>query len=431
MNAKPRFVGFMALAVLGLMVLSPAFGTGTQEVAEREQVTLRFSWWGGESRHDAMLDMLDIFMEDNPHIRVEAEFSGFSGYRDRLVAQAAADNQPDVFVSGHIGPWSVVPWSARADLRDFDIDLTQYEEFLESFYDPDGRLIGVPYTVEVGSVYLVNETLLTELGLELPSRFWTWDDFAELAQSVYDASGGEVYGAIDETGGIPYANAGPPAFEMSFFGTTITDPSGLALTEDQLRFTYEWWGQLRETGAVSPADITVQADDGANSPIVNREVAILGIAMGSYSRFQNNTPDNLVMVPTPAGEHTPFTVGVGMSRQLSAVTRHPDEAALLLDFQLNDPRAGARFGTEMGMPANAEFRDLLVEEGLDEDDLVVFEMHNWILDNREVVPGVIAHDRYNEFRDLVRAEQQAMAFGRQSIDQTVQAVIRHARDLGL
>ncbi|TVQ24353.1 MAG: carbohydrate ABC transporter substrate-binding protein [Spirochaetaceae bacterium] len=432
MKTQSRWIGFIAIGMLVLMTVAPAFGAGRPETTATEQVTLRYSWWGGESRHNAFLDVLDMFMEEHPHIRVEAEYGGFSGYRDRLSAQMAANNQPDVFMSGHLPPWDILPWDARKDLSQFDLDLSYYDDTLmATFYAPDGFLIGVPQAGGVGGSYLINATLLDELGLELPSMFWTWDDFAELAQSVYDASGGTVYGALDEAGGVPYANAGPPHFDISYHNTTITNENGLALTADQLRFTYEWWGRLRESGAVSPADITAQADDGANSPIVNRDVAMLPIAMGSFSRFQDNTPDTLVLFPAPAGPNEPFTFGPGMSYQISAHTAHPQEAALLIAFLTNRRETGIRMGTEVGVPASGMYRDLLIEQGLSEAEEAMFELQNWIIANRDVRGDITVHARYNEFRDLVRAEQQAMAFGRQTIDQTVDAVVRHARNLGM
>lgn len=38
-------------------------------------------------------------MEKNPHVIIEAEYSGFSGYYQKLVTQLASGNAPDVFQS--------------------------------------------------------------------------------------------------------------------------------------------------------------------------------------------------------------------------------------------------------------------------------------------------------------------------------------------
>ncbi len=51
-----------------------------------EKVTLRFSWWGGDSRHEATLACIDAYMEENPNIVIEAEYGGFDGYQQKISA---------------------------------------------------------------------------------------------------------------------------------------------------------------------------------------------------------------------------------------------------------------------------------------------------------------------------------------------------------
>ncbi len=434
MRKQSTWIGVIAIAMLVLMTVAPAFGAGRQEQAAAEQITLRMSWWGGETRHNAYLDMLDLFMEQNPNIRVEAEFSGWDGYIDRLRTQMAANNQPDVYIAGHEGPWMVLPWSARADIRDFDIDLSafsqvQIEEIMDA--DPDNRLIGIPVSESVRAAYLVNATVFEELGIALPSRDWTWDDMAALAQEVYDRSGGAVHGVLDESAGIPYGSFGRRSFDIAIHGSPQTSLSGHEHSAEQLTRTYEWWGALRASGAATPAEVSVQADDGANSPIVNREAAMMSTALGSFARFQANTPDNLVLMPPPAGEYPSDELSAGISTQISSQTRHPEAVALLVDFLRNDREAGLIYGTENGIPANANFREALIERGLSADEEIQFGVHNWIVNNRESVGFVFPHPSTSEFRTLQYAEEQALAFGRQSVQQTVQNILRHARDLGM
>lgn len=432
MRKQSAWIGVIAAAMLVLMAVAPAFGAGEQEPAAEEQITLRFSWWGGETRHNAYLDMLDLFMERNPNIRVEAEFSGWDGYIDRLRTQMAANNQPDVFVAGHEGQWAVLPWSGRADLSELDVDTQEFSSVqLESLTDPDGRLIGIPLNEQVRGGYIINKTLLDELGLEMPSWNWTWDDLAELAQQVYDESDGAVHGVLDESAGITYDSFGRRAWDMSVHGASVTNPDGLTQTAEQLQETYEWWSALRESGGATTAAITVQADDGANSPIVTRDAAMLTIALGSYLRFQSNTADELVLVPFPTGNHPGDEVGTPVSTQISAHTPYPEEAAMLLDFLRNDIDAGMIFQTQSGIPANESFREALIEAGLDAGPAAQFELHNWVSANRDVVGYVPPHPNYSEFSELMWAEEQALAFGQQSVEQTVENILQHARNLGL
>lgn len=52
-----------------------------------EEITLRFSWWGGDSRHEATLKAIETYENAHPGIKIEPEYSSFSGYYEKLVTQ--------------------------------------------------------------------------------------------------------------------------------------------------------------------------------------------------------------------------------------------------------------------------------------------------------------------------------------------------------
>lgn len=68
--------------------------------SDSEEVTLRVAWWGGQERHDRTLQVIEMYEEENPHVTIEAEYSGFDGYFDKLNTQLAAGNAPDVIQFG-------------------------------------------------------------------------------------------------------------------------------------------------------------------------------------------------------------------------------------------------------------------------------------------------------------------------------------------
>ena len=82
-------VMLMASALMGCQpgtkqestVPSQAESSTTQTAAkEKEPVTLRFSWWGGDSRHEATIKAIELYMEKNPDITIEYEYMGFDTY---------------------------------------------------------------------------------------------------------------------------------------------------------------------------------------------------------------------------------------------------------------------------------------------------------------------------------------------------------------
>ena len=58
---------------------SQSSATGNTE----EEVTLRFSWWGSDDRHEATLAVIDAFMEEHPNIKIAPEYSSQDGYNDK------------------------------------------------------------------------------------------------------------------------------------------------------------------------------------------------------------------------------------------------------------------------------------------------------------------------------------------------------------
>ena len=72
-------------------------GSTTQSTAkEKEPVTLRFSWWGGDSRHEATIKAIELYMEKNPDITIEYEYMGFDTYYQKLLTQLSGGTQPDI-----------------------------------------------------------------------------------------------------------------------------------------------------------------------------------------------------------------------------------------------------------------------------------------------------------------------------------------------
>lgn len=61
-----------------------------------EQITLRFSWWGGDDRHEATLEAIKLFEEKYPNIKISPEYSGFDGYQSKLSASLAGGQEADI-----------------------------------------------------------------------------------------------------------------------------------------------------------------------------------------------------------------------------------------------------------------------------------------------------------------------------------------------
>lgn len=100
------------------------------EAADGEQVTLRFSWWGGEERLAATLDVISQFEELYPNITIEPEYGSSDGYADKLATQLAGGTAPDIIqIDPGLMPALVSDETNYfVDLLETDFDFSNFDE---------------------------------------------------------------------------------------------------------------------------------------------------------------------------------------------------------------------------------------------------------------------------------------------------------------
>ena len=95
-----------------------------------EQITLRFSWWGGDERLAATLEVIDQFQDLHPNITIEAEYGSSDGYHDKLATQLQGGTAPDIIqVDPETFPQYVTGGADYfIDLNDLNFDFSNFEE---------------------------------------------------------------------------------------------------------------------------------------------------------------------------------------------------------------------------------------------------------------------------------------------------------------
>ena len=186
---------------------SPQSAGSTESSADGETITLKFSWWGNQSRHDYTQKILDKYTELHPNITFEALPSGWDGYFDKLSTQAASGAMPDIVQMDYLYITTYAKNNSLADMQpyidDGTIDVSQISEDIVNIGKIDRKAVGLAGatgTLAVG----YNPDVLKEAGLEEPnaSGDWTWDDFCDIAKKVKKATGKlgvTTTGVVDDT----------------------------------------------------------------------------------------------------------------------------------------------------------------------------------------------------------------------------------------
>ena len=60
---------------------------GGSSAAAGGDVTIRITWWGGQSRHEYTQQLLDKYTELNPSVHFQATPSGWDGYFEKLATE--------------------------------------------------------------------------------------------------------------------------------------------------------------------------------------------------------------------------------------------------------------------------------------------------------------------------------------------------------
>ena len=170
----------MAAALLGTTLLtgcgSSSGGSGNNESGENgssdENVTLRFSWWGGDERHEATLAVIEAYEKEHPNITIEAEYSSADGYAEKKTTEFASGTAPDIFqIETGLGP-EYYNQGVLYNLKDTDFDFSNFDaDFLKQngSFGSDGQY-ALP-TGMAGTALIVNKTLADEIGIDFSQPY--------------------------------------------------------------------------------------------------------------------------------------------------------------------------------------------------------------------------------------------------------------------
>lgn len=343
-------------------------------LAAAQEAEIRISWWGGNSRHQATLNAIKLFEQKYPDIKVKAEYAGWEGYLSRLTVQIAGGNEPDVIQTN----WNWLPIFSRDGNGFYDLysqkavlDLGQYDPQSLSTTTVNGKLNGIPVAVTARSFYY-NKKLWQEMGVSYPQ---SWPELMA-AGKAFQAKDKEKYPLVldymesltlvqswmvqkyaipainEKTGKFNYT----PQQWVEFFQLykDLVDshvfPSMRVLSSYGKSNTWEMkpWIQGKWGGIYMWNTNAVMYENNLTAPYNKLE-------LGPFFMLPGAKDAGLFFKPTMM-----FSVGKS--------TKHPQEAAKLIDFLMNDPQGVKAMGLERGTPLSKKAAQQLEAEGVIQKD---------------------------------------------------------------
>lgn len=364
------------LCVLVVLIVLPVFASGAGESTENEPVTIRFAWWGDSTRHEATLKAIELFEAKYPWITVEAEYQGWDGWATKFLTQCASGTLPDVVQDAGYVTYTRQNGSSYVDLREYIesgvLDTTYLSTPLLDAYCTDsktGEVYLMPTGVQAWTT-LQNNDLLEKNGITMPEDGWTWEELIPAAKALHD-SDPEAYllNCSLETLAVWML---PQYIQQKVGGVVISDSGEIQYSVDDLESYFQWLKEMYDAGGLQPRSEAMLYDGSPleNPKWANGKLAISQFSSASYTWYVFNEylEQNTEVVPSfkfkSEADNDTIVVPPASFYAIPSTCEHPKEAAMLIDFLINDLDAGLAQGTVRSIPANSKVLEALNENNL-------------------------------------------------------------------
>lgn len=353
---RRRSVLMLAAAGSVLAACGDGGGDASADISG-EPVTLRFTWWGSDARHQRTRQVIDVFTRANPKITIKGEFKEWNGYWDSLATTVAAGDAPDIIQMDELYLSSYAERGALLDLGTASkhLNTAGFDATALDTGKVGGKLHAIP-TGLTAYAMVVNTDLLARYRIPVPDdAAWTWDDLRRVGSQVAKASGGKVAGVQSwgfDTGGLTvWARQA---------GTALYDEQGrVAIPPDVLASFWQYLLDLAKEGVAPPPSVTVEKGTaGLDQSAMATNTAAFGTWWSSQlPSVAAASGQNLRLLRLPGEARTAGAYHKpSMFWSISARSKHPAEAALFVNFLVNAPEAGDVLLTDRGVPANGTVR---------------------------------------------------------------------------
>lgn len=320
-----------------------------------EDCTLTMSWWGGDSRHEATLAAIEAFEAQYPGITVEPTYAAWDGWEEKMATAFAAGTAQDVNQVN----WN---WITQYDadgtvflnLNDYAgvIDLTQVDPaYLAMCEASDGSQAGVPISM-TGRIFYWDKTTFDEVGVEIPT---TLEDLKACGEA-FKAKGDDYYplalGEYDRMILMVY-------YLESVYGTDWVTDGTLNYTQEQIVEGLNFIQSL-EDAHVIPSIATIAGDGAAsldqNQNWIDGHYAGIFEWDSSASKFSAALEEGREFAVgdylTDLGDFNGGYAKVSMCWAINSNCAHPKEAALLVNYLMNNEEAATILKSERGIPVS-------------------------------------------------------------------------------
>jgi multiple sugar transport system substrate-binding protein len=344
--------------------------------ASKDPVKLRIAWWGGQSRHDYTLKVIEMYKAIHPNVTIEAEYAPFDDYWKKLAPEAAANSLPDII---QMDISYLTQYGSRNQLADLGpfiksgaLNTTDISPNALSGGEVNGKIVAMNLGVNALAMTADMETIKS-LGLKAPTNDWTWDDYEALAAKAKE-KGKQIGGfAFHHEVFFPYYLR---TIDQKMYSA---DGATLGYTDDKPFIDYfnryqKWYDagyflsldkESQKKGVAEEDEILLGHSIGTNN-WSNQFLAVANLS---------KTPLELISLPGRNGNKGLF-LKPSMYFAVTESSKQKEEAAKFISFFVNDIEANKLIKGDRGVPVSSKVKEAL-KPILTPNEVKIFDYVAW------------------------------------------------------
>jgi len=357
------------ILVLAVFAGSMVFAMPGQETSSASANTVRWSFWGGETRIRNYQLTNDIFFTETGIVIAGEPAPGTGDHFNKFFTQFRGGGAADIIQLG--GTFSNLNLSDNnRSAPGIENILMPLDQFVRSgildVSNVDGAALaagtrdGVLYAISAGGnmpALVYNRSLLERVGAPLPAVDMTWTQFDLWLAAVQARLPSGTYVLTD------FGSTATSSMFLGYWagdnGTPVWDGTRTNLTNTAVIAYLTRWSGYRTAGLIPPAEVAAQysEDNAANSSLIAGRTAVTLVYSNGLVDYQGMTTDTLDLIMLPNA-----TVSKGLWPQTSQMmgininSKNAQNAAKYINFRLNDPRVWTIMGADPGIPVTPATR---------------------------------------------------------------------------
>ncbi len=347
----------------GKDVQTPSSGN----TADGDNVVIKMTWWGGQTRHDQTQAVCDLYTSKHPNVTFEVSPSGWDGYFDKLSTQTASGSMPDIVQMDYLYLTTYAKNNSLTDLQPYidngTIDVSNIDANLLQTGSVNGKMAALVLSTSLLNVGY-NPEVLAEAGVKEPTSEWTWSDFVKMCETVHEKTG--KYGVSMDS-----------VADTNIFNYWVRQHGGRLFSDDNKSLGYDddkifvdfvnMWNDLMGKDAMPDPDEYAQISTLGQEagPVVTGGAAAI-FEWNNYASKVSSVNDKIKMITPPLSDSSD-TKGLwmkpGMFFAVAETSKVKQEAAEFINWFINSEEANDIMRAERGTPVSAVVRQHLIDSG--------------------------------------------------------------------